>query len=56
MNRWLLVAIVLVTGMLAGCLPSPIGDPATSTVDPTLEGTWLHDDSKLAQCQIGGVE
>jgi hypothetical protein len=56
MNRWLLVAIVLVTGMLAGCLPSPIGDPATSTVDPTLEGTWLHDGSKLAQCQIGGVE
>jgi hypothetical protein len=56
MNRWLLVAIVLVTGMLAGCLPSPIGDPATSTVDPALEGTWLHDGLKLSQCQIGGVE
>jgi hypothetical protein len=56
MNRWLLVAIVLVTGMLAGCLPSPIGDPATSTVDPTLEGTWLHDGLELAQCAVGGVE
>jgi hypothetical protein len=42
--------------LVAGCLPSPIGDPATSTIDRAIEGTWLHDGLKLAQCQIGGVE
>ena len=56
MDRWLTSAIVLVTVVVTGCLPAPIGDPATSTIDPVLKGTWLHDGLKLAQCQIGGVE
>lgn len=42
--------------MVAGCLPSPVGDPETSTIDADLEGTWLHTGLELAQCQAGGVE
>ncbi len=56
MNRWLSCCVVLATTWVAGCLPSPIGDPATSTIDAALEGTWLHDGLELAQCQAGGVE
>jgi hypothetical protein len=56
MNRWLTVGFVLVTVVVTGCLPTPIGDPAMSRIDPALEGTWLHDGLELAQCQIGGTE
>lgn len=56
MYRWLTYAVVIATVSLTGCLPSPIGDPATSRIDPALEGTWLHDGLELAQCQIGGTE
>jgi len=50
------VVSVLTTVVVTGCLPTPIGDPATSAIDPVLEGTWLHDGLELSQCQIGGVE
>jgi len=56
MHRWLSCCVVLATTWVAGCLPSPIGDPATSTIDTALEGTWLHDGLELSKCQVGGVE
>ena len=48
----LAVALCLVTG----CLPTPIGDPATSTIDPALEGAWLARGHEDTQCRHGDVE
>lgn len=48
--------LAMAAAMVAGCLPSPIGDPTTSTIDPALEGTWLHAGLELDQCRIGEVE
>jgi len=40
MNRWLLFGFVRVTVAVTGCLPTSIGDPATSTIDPVLDGPY----------------
>ena len=38
-----LVALALV---VAGCLPFPLGDPQQSKVDPKLAGHWMSDDAE----------
>jgi hypothetical protein len=52
MNRW----GVLLTVLLAGCLPVALVDPATCRVDPSLEGTWLAKGQRLEQCMHDDIE
>jgi hypothetical protein len=52
MRRWGVVMTIL----LAGCLPVVLVDPATCKVDPALEGTWLTKRQPLEQCMHGNVE
>lgn len=37
---------VLLAGIVAGCLPFPLGDPSQSKVDPKLAGHWFFDDAE----------
>jgi hypothetical protein len=52
MNRW----GVLLTVVLAGCLPVALVDPATCRVDPSLEETWLAKGQPLEQCMHDDIE
>jgi hypothetical protein len=41
----IVAACVVGLGIIAGCLPFPLGDPTQSKVDSKLVGFWLNDSS-----------
>lgn len=49
-------SVLLMTILLAGCLPEAIIDPSACTVDPSLEGIWLATGDLLEQCMHDDVE
>ena len=41
-----LLGLCVLSAVLVGCLPFPLGDPQKSKADPKLAGHWMSDDSE----------